>query len=101
MLPARKNILYCKPPYLLKHPTGKWSLITDVESRGDKIELSALQVNQGQYETQSMTIDDMPFYVGADIWELAYGSVLMTLDHPTLKMHPANQLWSEWRNTGS
>ena len=98
MLPARKNILYCKPPYLLKFPTGKWSLITTVESRGEKIELSSLQLDDGECKARTVLLDELPYYVGADIWELPYGSVLMTLNHPTLKLHPANQLWSEWRN---
>ena len=101
MLPTRKNILYCKPPYLMKCPSGKWSLVTDVESRGEKIELTSLQVEEGEFKTQSVALEDMPFYVVADIWELAYGCVLMTLNHPTLEMHPANQLWSQWRKSKS
>ena len=98
MLPARKNILYCKPPYLLKYPTGKWTLITGVKSRGEKLELISARIEEGEFKTDTIRLDDMPYYVGADIWELPYGSVLMTLNHPTLEKHPAGQLWSEWRN---
>ncbi|MEM7304405.1 MAG: hypothetical protein AAF372_02635 [Pseudomonadota bacterium] len=97
MLPARKNILYCKPPYLLKYATGKWSLVIDVVSAGEKIELTTLQYSDGEYKKSLVVINDLPFYVGADIWELAYGCVLMTLNHTTLQSHPANQLWLEWK----
>ena len=101
MLPSKKEISESSPPYLLKHPNGDWSLVTKVidSKKGQKLVL--LYIKNNKFKQREVEIKEPLFYVGADVWELEFGSILMTLDHPTLFNHPAMTLWKQWQNSNS
>ena len=96
MLPSIKNICECKPPFLLKHSTGDWSVIIKILDNDKELRFITLYTDNNEYLQSNFTTSEKPFYVGADIWELNFGSVIMTLSHPTLTKHPATKLWHDW-----
>ena len=95
MLISNKAINNVNPPFLLRSATGKWTLVSKITETENCLKLEAVESNNGNFNMRSINLNELPFYVGADIWELEYGSVIMTLNHPSLHDHPANTLW-EW-----
>jgi hypothetical protein len=96
VLSSQKNILEYRPPFLMESPTGVWTLVVKIVSTDNSLKLLIVHDENGEFEQRSFIVTEPPFYVGADVWELEYGSVLMTLNHPSLHDHPANQLWEKW-----
>ena len=99
MLPSTKDIFETKPPYLLEHPAGDWSLVIEILNVDKGLKLTSLFLKNNKFLQRDIIIDEPPFYVGADVWELEYGTILMTLDHPTLSEHPAKTMWNKWKIT--
>ena len=100
MLPTQKDIADCRPPFLLKYPSGDWSVITKIMKHKEEITFHTLYTELSELLQSKITIKEKPFYVGADIWELNYGSIIMTLKHPTLAEHPATKLWNKFKLSG-
>lgn len=96
MLISKKIIQKTNPPFLLLSATGEWALVLKVTETSNGLMLEVLESNNGEFVTRSINLNEEPFYVGADIWELEYGSVLMTLNHQSLYEHPAQTLWKQW-----
>ena len=96
MLPSKKDILKCSPPFLMELPTGEWSLIINVAEVNGFLKLDIVNMKKGVLKQRAIELTEQPFYVGADVWELNYGSVLMTLEHPSLLGHPARKIWEAW-----
>ena len=97
MLPSKKEISDSKPPYLLQYSSGGWDLILKIATMEDSLELTTINTKSDNPEKSKIIIPKEPFHVGADIWELGSYSILMTLIHPTLLHHPANDLWGRWK----
>ena len=96
MLPSKKDISESNPPYLLKYPTGEWSLVSEIIYENSMQKLKIVYLKAGEFKQRVLEVESPLFYVGADIWELEFGSILMTLDHPTLHDHPAMNVWNQW-----
>jgi len=96
MLASKKELLNCSPPFLMKLVTGEWSLVVKISNLNNMINLLIVQSENNGFMQRNFVIPEPPFYVGADVWELEYGSVLMTLKHPSLNNHPAKILWEKW-----
>lgn len=97
MLTSQKSILESKPPYLLVHPAADWSLVVDIANAVNGLKLMILDELDNQFTKREIDIYTVPFHVGAEVWELDYGTVLMTLKHPSLVDHPARELWERWK----
>ena len=41
-------------------------------------------------------MDEVPFHIGDNVWELNYGSLIMTFNENLKQNHPAYQLWIDW-----
>ena len=101
MLLSKKNIFETNPPFLMEMANGNWLLIANITQEDDSIQLKVIEEKTKALVTRDIIINQEPFYVGADIWELEYGSKLMTLSHTTLSKHPANDLWEKWLSESS
>jgi len=101
MLPSIKDILKCNPPYLLQYPSGDWSLVIKIVQFNGNLKLTILDMESDNFTQRNITLIEPPFYVAANVWELEYGSVVMTLDHPTLLDHPAKNIWDKWIKTNN
>ena len=96
MLISRKDILNGNPPFLMESATGEWAVISKITAFESRLKLEVVVRKSGAFIQRSFDVKNPPFYVGADVWELDYGSVLMTLSHPSLVEHPAKKIWEEW-----
>ena len=96
MLISKKAIHNVNPPFLLRLATGKWTLVSKITESENCLKLEVVENKNGNFCVRSISLNEQPFYVGADIWELEYGSVLMTLKHSSLNDHPAQTLWERW-----
>lgn len=96
MLISEKDILDVSPPFLMKYATGNYFLITNISRVNNRLRLDLVEKENGDYKQRSFEITDFLFYVGEGVWELEYGSILMTLEHPSLANHTAKKLWQEW-----
>ena len=83
----------------MEHPAGDWSLIINIARVNEGLKLTVLYMNDNKFLQRDIFIDVPPFYVGADVWELDHGTVLMTLEHPTLIEHPAKTIWEKWKRS--
>ena len=81
----------------MEHPAGDWSLVININKVNEGLNLNVLYMDNDQFLQRDILIDVPPFYVGADVWELDHGSVLMTLKHPSLSEHPAKIMWEKWK----
>ena len=79
----------------MEHAGGDWALVTSITHTQSRLHLLLLTRQKDRFSLRSLEVTDPPFYVGEDIWELEYGSVLMTLHHPTLRSHPAKKMYDE------
>lgn len=95
MLPTKKDILECSPPFVMEYTAGDWSLVTKISGVNNLLKLTIVYIKNGELKQRYLDVMEPPFYVGADVWELDYGSVLMTLNHPSLLEHPARKIWEE------
>lgn len=96
MLPSKKDILKSSPPFLMKHLNSEWSLVIDITDINGILKLDIVDMNKSVLNQRVIKLTEQPFYVGEDVWELDYGSVLMTLNHPSLLAHPARKIWGTW-----
>lgn len=96
MLPSKKDISESSPPFLMKFPSGEWSLVTEIINENNNQKLVIVYLKDDQLKQRYYVVSEPLFYVGADVWEAEYGAVLMTLNHQTLYDHPANRLWQKW-----
>ncbi len=81
----------------MEHPAGDWSLVIKISRVNEGLNLTILYMNSDKFREREILIDVPPFYVGAGVWELDYGSTLMTLEHPSLCEHPAKIMWEKWK----
>lgn len=96
MLITQKDILKSSPPFLMQTSTQEWLLIESIALLEDSCTLEIIEKIGGRFAKRTMQLGEVPFHVGADVWELNYGATLMTLNHEALKGHPATLLWQEW-----
>ena len=96
MLSSKKDILECSPPFVMEYPAGDWSLVTKISGVNNILKHTIVYIKNGALKQRYLDVKEPPFYVGAEVWELDYGSVLMTLNHPSLLEHPARKIWEEW-----
>ena len=96
MLPSKKDISKSSPPFLMEFPSGEWSLVTEIINENKNQKLVIVCLKDDEFIKRHHVISEPPFYVGADVWEIEYGAVLMTLNHQTLYNHPANRIWQKW-----
>ena len=96
MLNSPKNILDHQPPFVFSSTNEEWRLIVKIEQVEGKINLMVVEKKNDTFNTRVISLDETPFHVGADVWELNYGATIMTLNHSSLDNHPAKQLWQEW-----
>ena len=97
LLISQKNILEFKQPFLLVHPAADWLVVIVISNAVNGLKLTILEEADNTFKKREINIYTVPFYVGADIWELDYGTVLMGLNHSTLVDHPAINLWKRWK----
>jgi hypothetical protein len=93
MLNNRENILAVKRPLLQLMPDQSWHIILKMTplDNGD-IECECIKLDQQRVHTFKNVLNEPPFHVAEGIWELSYGVQIMTLQHDTLRDHPAQQL---------
>lgn len=96
MLISDKDICKSNPPFLLQSATNEWTLISKISGSKHNLKLEIVERKNEEFSQRSLVLNDPPFYVGADVWELEYGSRLMTLNHPSLINHPAREIWKDW-----
>ena len=82
----------------MEYPNGDWFLVTEIIKADSIQKLVIVYRKDDEFKQRCVDIAEPLFYVGADVWELEFGSILMTLEHPTLLDHPAMKLWMEWLN---
>lgn len=95
MLSSKKDISTVQPPLLMQITNGSWKLVLKAVAN-TTFDIEVLEKENDRFTQRIISQEEPPFYVGEDIWELNYGATLMTLNHETLKGHPANQLWKDW-----
>jgi len=100
MLITKKDISNQQGPLLMQIVNGDWQLVLSVKHENN-FSIEIIEENNGEYSKRTISQDEPPFYVGADVWELNYGATLMTLNHETLVGHPAQQLWKGWLSSNS
>ncbi len=97
MLNQRIDIVDAPLPLLLSMPGDTWHLIIKIEKLSDdEFCCSCLRQSDNSIEEYTQDIHETPFHVGDGIWELSYGSELVTLLDSSLNDHPAKQLWQQW-----
>lgn len=99
MLNQRIDILDAPLPLLLSMPGNAWHLIISIEKIAEeKYQCACIKQQGNSMHQYTQEINETPFHVGDGIWELSYGSELMTLLDSHLTTHPATLLWQQWRN---
>ncbi len=97
MLNQRIDILEAKPPLLFTTSSGAWHLVTDIKKIDEeKYYCTCIKQQNNTLQQYAQEIKETPFHVGNNIWELSYGSELMTLLDSSLNDHPATMLWKRW-----
>ncbi|MEM7401612.1 MAG: hypothetical protein AAF304_06650 [Pseudomonadota bacterium] len=96
MLNSPNDILDHQPPFIFVSADKSWLLISEIKKLEDCIELTVIEKKNSEFSKRTVRLDETPFHVGAEIWELNYGATLMTLNHSSLSQHPATLLWQEW-----
>lgn len=96
MLISKEEIGTFTPPFILRTATGKWTLVSKVIRVESNLKLEIIENKNGNFCVRSIDLKEEPFYVGEGVWELEYGSVIMSLNHQSLDDHPANALWTQW-----
>lgn len=99
MLITKKDLLNSRPPFLMKSAAGEWLLIEKIQSSAIGLNLTIIEKVDSKFCKRTIQLDEVPFYVGADVWELNYGATILALEDDSLKGHAANELWQEWVNS--
>ncbi len=94
MLISQKDINNTRPPFIMLMSTGNWELVVKLLSIEYNLKLNV--VDREGLTTRLIELNEKPFYVGAGIWELEYGTRLMTLSESSNTSHPAYTLWEKW-----
>jgi len=95
MLISKKDISSVQLPMLMQTSNRNWKLVLKTKTSAT-FDIEILERVNDEFITRVISQDEPPFYVGEDVWELDYGTTLMTLNHESLATHPAHQLWKEW-----
>ena len=99
MLNQRRNITAVQPPFIMTVPNADWHLIIAIQTAGTHaLTLSCVKQEHDQWVEYQQQLDEQPFHVAEDIWELSYGVEIMTLNHSSLANHPATELWRAWKS---
>ncbi len=96
MLNSPNNILDHNPPFIFVSANNEWLLIAKIEQVEGALNLKVVEKKNDTFSTRVIRLDETPFHVGAEIWELNYGATIKTLNHSSLVKHPATLLWQEW-----
>lgn len=96
MLNSPDNILDHHPPFIFVSAKSEWLLIAEIKQVENRIELMVIEKMNNEFSERIIRLEEKPFHVGAEIWELNYGATLKTLNHASLLQHPATLLWQEW-----
>ena len=96
MLITQKDINDAQAPFILENPTGDWKLVVNILRTENQFTVEVVDSNQSELSIRTIELEDVPFYVGADIWELEYGTRLIKLDRKSEPLHPAYKLWKKW-----
>lgn len=96
MLISQKNILECNPPFLMGLLNDKWQLVEHIALLEERYHLTIIGKEDEKFSKRVIDLEEVPFHVGAGVWELNYGSTLMTLSHESLAGHSAKLLWQEY-----
>lgn len=96
MLISQNDILQCTPPFLMQSASNDWLLVDKICVEGENYILSILEMSADEFIQRSILLNEAPFHVGAEVWELEYGATLMTLQHASVADHPARRLWQKW-----
>lgn len=96
MLITQKNILECNPPYVMELSNNTWQLVEQITLIEERYSLTIIEKDDEKISKRIIYLDETPFHVGEEVWELNYGSTLMTLNHKSLDGHPAKQVWQEY-----
>lgn len=97
MLNQRKEITEATPPLLLTTPNGNFHLIAEITKiDSGKYACNCINKKEGELIQYQHEINDTPFHIAENIWELNYGVEIKTLLESDLSEHPARQLWQEW-----
>jgi hypothetical protein len=96
MLISQKDILEYNPPFLMRMANSTWQLVENVVLDEKNYCLTIIEKVDGDFTKRIIQLDEAPFYVGVEVWELNYGSTLMTLRHESLTNHPAKHVWQDY-----
>lgn len=96
MLISQKDILESNPPFLMDLSNNTWQLVEQIALIEEQYHLTIIDKNDEGFFKRVMHLDEKPFHIGVGVWELDYGSTLMTLDHASLAEHPAKNMWQEY-----
>ena len=96
MLITKKELTKEYVPMLMVSAQGTWKLVIDILRDRNEWQLCLLETRDNEFVTRKVKVTEEPFYVSSEIWELDYGTTLMTLQHETLTNHPALKLWQAW-----
>ena len=98
MLNQRIDICSATPPFLLSIPGNVWHLVITIEkSQQDKYICHCISHEGDNFNTYIHELQEPPFHVAENIWELSYGVEIMTLMDSSLSDHPARKLWQQWK----
>lgn len=101
MLNQRLCITDAQVPLLQTFLNEQWHLIVNIRTlEAEVLECTCVRENGGTLEEYLHRIYETPFYVAEGIWEMQYGSQIMTLLHDSLENHPATAIWQAWSNRG-
>lgn len=97
MLNQRHCVTDAKIPLLQTFLSDQWHLIVNIRFLDtDVLECTCIRDNEGTIEEYLHRIYETPFHVAEGIWEMQYGSQIMTLLHASLENHPATKIWRTW-----
>ena len=99
MLNQRRDITAVQPPFIMTVPNAAWHLIiASQKTSAHAMTLTCVKQEDGQWIEYQQQLNEQPFHVAEDIWELSYGVEIMTLNHSSLAQHPASELWRLWKS---
>lgn len=96
MLISKKNILETNPPFLMALTNNQWQIVAQITLLDERYKLTIIEKIDGKFTKRILQLDETPYHVGVDVWELNYGATLMTLKHESLADHPAKGMWQEF-----
>lgn len=101
MLVSSKNILNSVFPLLMESNLGNCKLIINITTCNDNIILCTLDKVNGIFVQKNILLGEQPFHLGDDVWEIEYGSRIMTFNAHMKNNHELYQLWRDWKLSAS